>query len=62
MAKSFASKNLTVNFHGVLDVSLDDNTIYIVNEDGEARALSEFLGMFDNCEVSVAVKEVVEMA
>lgn len=58
----FASKNTTVNLHGVLDVSVEDNIIYIVNEDGEAKALADYLNQFDNCEVSMSVKESVDLA
>ena len=40
----------------------DDNTIYIVNEDGEAKPISDFLGVFDNCEVTLSVNESIDLA
>lgn len=59
---SMATKKTTVSLKGVLDVNADDNTIYIVNEDGEAKPISDFLGVFDNCEVTLSVNESIDLA
>lgn len=60
MAKAFATKNTTVNLNGVIEI--EDKTIYISNQDGESKPLIDFLESFDNREVTLSVKEVVNLA
>lgn len=59
---SMATKKTTVSLKGVLNIDADEKIIYIVNEDGEATPISEYLEAFNNCEVSLSVNESIDLA
>lgn len=56
------SKKKAISIKGVLDISADNNQIYVVIEDGEAMALADLLQDFENCEVAMSVTETVDIA
>ena len=56
------SKKKAISIKCVLDISADDNQIYVVIEDGEAMALADLLQDFENCEVAMSVTETVDIA
>lgn len=60
MAKITKKKSISIK--GVLDVSKDDNQIYIVLEDGETWALSDLLNDYDDSNVVISVTESVDFA
>lgn len=56
------TKKKAISIKGVLDISKDDNQIYVVIEDGETMALADLLQDFENCEVAMSVTESVDFA
>lgn len=60
MAKITKKKSISIK--GVLDVSKNDNQIYIVLEDGETWALSDLLNDYDDSNVVISVTESVDFA
>lgn len=60
MAKISKKKSITIK--GVLDISKEDNQIYVVIEDGETMALADLLQDFEMCEVAMSVAETVDIA
>ena len=63
MSKSSITKKRTVSIKGVLDISKDDNQIYVLIEDSdEPMALADILQDFDNAEVAISVGESVDIA
>ena len=63
MSKSSITKKRTVSIRGVLDISVEDNQVYIQLEDSEnAMSLAEVIQDFDNCEVSLSINESIDLA
>lgn len=60
MAKITKKKSLSVK--GILDISKEDNQVYVVIEDGETWALADLLNGYDDSEVTINVTESVDIA
>lgn len=60
MAKITKKKSISIK--GVLQISKDNDEIYVEVEDGETLSLARLLADFDSCEVAVNVTESVELA
>lgn len=63
MSKSSITKKRTVSIRGVLDISVEDNQVYVQLEDSEnAMPLAEVIQDFDDCEVSLSINESIDLA
>lgn len=56
------TKKKSINIKGVLEVSKDNDEIFVAVEDGETFSLGRLLEDFDNCEVAISVTESVDFA
>ena len=60
MAKITKKKSISIK--GVLEVSKDNDEVFVAVEDGETFSLGRLLEDFDNCEVAISVTESVDFA
>ncbi len=56
------TKKKSINIKGILEVSKDNDEIFVAVEDGETFSLGRLLEDFDNCEVAISVTESVDFA
>lgn len=56
------TKKKSINIKGVLEVSKDNDEVFVAVEDGETFSLGRLLEDFDNCEVAISVTESVDFA
>ena len=56
------TKKKAISIKGVLEVSKDNDEIFVAVEDGETFSLGRLLEDFDNCEVAISVTESVDFA
>lgn len=62
MAKNI-TKNRSLNIKGVVDISSDGNEIFVTVEDAdESYTLAELIKDFNGAEVTISVKESIDIA
>lgn len=56
------TKKKTISIKGILDISQENNQIYVETDSGEALPLADILQDFDGADVAISVSESIDLA
>lgn len=56
------TKKKTISIKGILDISQENNQIYVETDSGEALSLADILQDFDGADVTISVSESIDLA